>query len=184
MIWAAEQIYINRAKGYEDPINPSVLAVGAGSQTAGFHMNEWIVDDIISEDAAENAMAGHYTEIDKANRWMDRLEPLLKNRKRDPITIINTPWYLGDTYDYMVKELWGKDEPEQKWMWIVELPSGGTRHIEIVKQGEIAIFKDPAIMSNGRALFPERYDLDELELMKKQKPYSYASQYMLEPSAS
>ena len=41
-----------------------------------------------SEDAAENAMAGLYTEIDKANRWMDRLEPLLKNPKRDPITIV------------------------------------------------------------------------------------------------
>ncbi len=101
VIWASEQIFINRAKGHEDPINPSVLAVGAGSQTAGFHMHEWIIDDIISDDAAENAMSGSYTEIDKANRWMDRLEPLLKSPKDDPITIICTPWYKGDTYTYI-----------------------------------------------------------------------------------
>ena len=182
--WSATRITINRAKGFSDPINPSVLAIGIGSQTAGLHMNEWILDDLISEAAAENAMAGHFTEIEKANRWVQYMEALLKSPKRDPITFICTPWYLGDTYQYVVDELFGKDEPEQWFRWTLELPSGETRTIPIMVKGEIAVFKDPAIMENGKALFPERYDLEELDKMRRQKPYFFAAQYMLEPSAA
>ena len=182
--WSSTRILIQRKRGFSDPINPSVLAIGVGSQTAGLHMNEWIFDDLISEAAAENAMAGHFTEIDKANRWVDRSEALLKSPKRDPITFICTPWYLGDTYHYVVEDLFGKDEPEQWFRWTLQLPSGETRTLPVMVKGEIAVFKDPAIMENGQALFPERYDLEELERMRRQKPFFYAAQYMLEPSAA
>ena len=181
--WSANRIVIQRAKGFNDPINPSVLAVGIGSQTAGLHMNEWILDDLISEDAAENAMAGHFTEIAKVNRWVRYMQPLLKRPKRDPITFICTPWYLEDTYHYVVEELYGKDEVEEWFNWTITLPSGDTRMIPILVKGEIAVFRDPAIMSNGHALIPELYTLDELERMQREDPYFFASQYLLQPSA-
>ena len=180
--WSSTRIVINRAKGFNDPINPSVLAVGIGSQTAGLHMNEWILDDLISEDAAENAMAGHFTEIEKVNRWLRYMQPLLKRPKRDPITFICTPWYKDDTYTYAVEDLFGKDEPEEWFNWTVTLPSGATRMIPLMVKGEIAVFKDPAIMSNGQALMPELYTLEELERMQREDPYFFASQYLLEPS--
>lgn len=178
-IWAADQITINRS--HPDPINPSVAAVGTTSQTAGFHMNEWIVDDIISDAAAENARKGLFTEIEAANRWVTRLPPLLKRPQQDPMTFIYTPWFLEDTYHF-IEETFSYDEPERRFMWMLELPDGSSQHIELVRRGAVAKFSLPIIDEQGQSIFPELVTTDELEEMRKQEPLFFSSQYLLKPT--
>lgn len=178
-IWAADQIVINRT--HPDPVNPSVVAVGTTSQTAGFHMNEWICDDIISDAAAENARKGLYTEIEAANRWVTRLPALLKRPQQDPLTFIYTPWFLDDTYTF-IEKTFSQGEPEKRFVWMLELPDGTSQHIELVKRGPVAIFRLPIIDEQGASIFPELVTTDQLEEIRKQDPLWFQSQYLLNPT--
>lgn len=86
--WKEDRIVIQRTPGKPNPVNPSVLAAGVGATVTGVHMNEWIIDDLISKDAAENARSGSFSEIEKANRFIVQLPPLLTHPTRDPLTFI------------------------------------------------------------------------------------------------
>lgn len=178
-IWSADQIVINRT--HPDPVNPSVVAVGTGSQTAGFHLNEWIVDDLISNAAADNARKGLFTEIEDANQWVTKLPPLLKRPQIDPLTFIYTPWFVDDTYKF-IEETFSYGEPEKRFMWILDLPDGTTQHIELVQKGAVAKFTLPIIDEQGNSIFPELIDNAGLERARKEDPLFYSSQYLLRPT--
>lgn len=183
--WAADRIEIARTR--PRPVSPSVLAAGVSTTLASIHMDEFIVDDIISQNAAENARSGMFTEIDQTNRALQRLEPLLCAPKRDPILIIGTRWWVNDTYEWLEGTedkpgLWGLGEKKQEFRWQVRLPNGKIQNLTLYKRGELAVFKRPAI-ENGQSIFPERYTLDELEQMQRTNPVWFAGQYLLEPSA-
>ena len=182
--WAADRIVLQRER--PRPTSPSVLATGVGSTVTGVHVDEWIVDDPISENAAENARRGSFTEIEQTNRWMHRLEPLLCSPKRDPITVIGTPWWPGDTYDYIEGTernpgLWGHGEPLETFLWTLKLPDGTRQTLTLYKRGEMAIYRRPAI-ENGKSIFPERWDLDELRMLEEQDPAFFQANYMLAPA--
>lgn len=177
--WASDRIVIPRKK--PRPTSPSVLAAGVGATVTGVHLDHWICDDLISQNAAENALRGSFSEIESTNRWLSRLEPLLCSPKRDKITIIGTPWWQGDTYEYM-EEFWGHGEPKQEFLWTLKLPTGETQTMNLYRVGELAIFRRPAI-ENGRSIFPERWTLPELEVISQQDPVFYAANYLLEPTA-
>ena len=192
-IWAADRIIVNRDK--MNPTSPSVLATGVGATVTGVHMDEWIVDDLISQNAAEAAYRGNFSEIEAADRWVARLQPLLKSPKRDSIFFIGTHWWEGDTY-FRIMERWSHGEPWKKFKWTLRYPAqrfewdggvvdipAGSQQIELQMAGEIAVFKRAAIDENGRAIFPERYDLEELEMLAQEDPVFYAGQYLLEPTA-
>lgn len=183
--WAADRIEIARSR--PNPVSPSVLATGVTATVTGVHMAEWILDDIISQNAAENARAGLFTEIDATNRWIQRLEPLLKNPKRDPITVIGTRWWQNDSYEWIEGDedkpgLWGHGEKKHEFRWQLKLPDGKIQTLSLYKRGELAVFRRPAI-ENGASIFPERYSIEELEQMQRSNPVWFAGQYLLEPAA-
>ena len=177
--WRTDRIIIERTS--RDVVNPSVLAAGVGATVTGVHMNEWIVDDVISQDAAENARAGSFSEIEKTNRWIVRLMPLLKDPYRDPITFVGTPYWVGDCYDFIVEQF-GKGDVQQH-LWTLDLPHGEQQQLIIETRGQMAIFKMPAVDVDGRPYFPERFDLESLESIRAIDPVFYAAQYLLQPGA-
>lgn len=178
-VWAADRIEIPRKK--YNRMSPSVLATGVGATVTGVHMSEWLLDDIISQNAAEAAYKGNFAEIESTNRWIGRLQPLLQSPKRDPITVIGTRWWEGDTYEY-IEEFFGGTEPVEEYVWNLTLPDASKQTIILRKRGEIAIFKRSAI-ENGESIFPERYTLEELQEMQRVDPVFFAGQYLLEPAA-
>ena len=178
-VWKVSRIIIP-GRTRPNPVNPSVLAAGAGTTITGVHLNEWIVDDIISDDAAENARTGSFTEIDKTNRWIIRLQPLLSNPKQDPITFIGTPWWPGDCYDF-IEETFGRGEDDRIFIWQLRLPDGEVQEVKLIQKGELAIFRFPAIQ-DGRAVFPERFDLDTLDSLRRDSPAFFSAQYLLNPT--
>ena len=196
-IWKADRIITKRTK--QNPTSPTVLATGVTGTKTGVHMSEWVCDDLLSQKAAEAAFRGNTEEIEGTNRWITRLQPLLKSPKRDPIIFIGTRWWEGDSYEF-IEDFWGQGEERKEFLWTLKLPpqrfewqdgknlkvvdrQKETQVIRLYRRGEVAIFKFPAIDENGRAIFPERYDLDELARMQEEDPVFYAGQYLLEPAA-
>ena len=193
MTWKADRIITKRAKA--NPTSPTVLATGVGGTVTGVHMDEWVCDDLLSQNAAEAAYRGNNQEIESTNRWITRLQPLLKSPKRDPMKFIGTRWWEGDSYEF-IEDFWGRGEEKREFIWTLKLPAqklaweGGvidrppeTQQIKIYRRGEVAVFKFPAIDENGRPIFPERYDIAELQAMQEEDPVFYAGQYLLEPTA-
>jgi len=196
-IWKADRIITNRAK--QNPTSPTVLATGVTGTVTGVHMSEWVCDDLLSQKAAEAAYRGNTEEIEGTNRWITRLQPLLKSPKRDPIIFIGTRWWEGDSYEF-IEDFWGQGEERREFLWTLQLPAQKyqwqdgkdlkmvdrpkeSQTIRLFRRGEIAIFKFPAIDENGRAIFPERYNLEELARMQEEDPVFFAGQYLLEPAA-
>lgn len=178
-VWAADRIEIPRKK--YNRMSPSVLATGVGATVTGVHMREWLLDDVISQNAAEAAYKGNFQEIEATNRWVHRIQPLLQSPRRDPITVIGTRWWVNDTYEH-IEEYFGGDNPVEEFTWNLTLPDGNKQSILLTKKGDIATFKRPAI-ENGESIFPERYTLDELQEMQRDDPAFYAGQYLLNPAA-
>lgn len=196
-VWAADRIITRRAK--PNPTSPTLLATGTSGTVTGVHMNMWVCDDLLSQNAAENAFRGSFSEIEAVNRWTTRLQPLLKNPKKDPIVFIGTRWWEGDTYEF-IEDFYGHDEPRKEFILNLSLPAQVSTYndgaevikidrppehqaIKMYKRDEIAVFKFPAIDENGRAIFPERYDLEVLQTMQQEDPVFFAGQYLLEPTA-
>ena len=206
--WRSDEIVIKRAK--PNPVSPSVLATGVGGTVTGKHMKSWVLDDLLSQNAAEAAYRGNFEEIEKVNRWIKRLPPLLQSPERDPIYIFGTRWWAGDTYEFCEKFFGGLPEsvdlreipPDFECIWSLTIPPqvvswdydrdgkaerveipGEVQHIRLYRRGDIAVFKRAAIDENGRSIFPERYTLEELEQIQRRDPVFFAGQYMLEPTA-
>lgn len=176
--WAADRIVIERTR--PNPVSPSVLATGVGATVTGVHMNEWIVDDILSQDAVENARSGSFSEIDKINRWLIRLQPMLTDPKRDPLTFIGTPWWPGDSYTF-IEDIFGRGKPDNIHIWSLRLPGGELQQIKLIQKGELAIFRFP-VVQDGRSLSP-KLTLDDLDKLREDDPVFYSAQYLLNPIA-
>jgi len=138
-------------------------------------------DDLISDEAYENARSGLWTEMEKAFRWIDRLQYLLVNFRKDPITFIGTPWWPGDIYDY-IQEKWSHGEKPKHHEWRIHLPDGDYEEILLETRGEIAIFKHPPLKA-GRAVYPEKLTLEQMEIMQAEDPQLHAAQILLIPTA-
>jgi hypothetical protein len=182
--WREDEIVIKRPDS--NPA-PSILAIGVGGTRTGIHLREWIVDDVISQNAAENALRGSFTEIEAANRWIVRLPPLLNAPERDPMTFIGTPWFANDTYSFIEQYFGGvedlREKPDFETIWTLRLPTGEVQHIRLYRRGDLAVFKRPAI-ENGKSIFPERWTTEELERMstRPQTAQFFQANYMLNPT--
>lgn len=187
--WKAEEIVIKRQN--PRPKDPSVLATGAGGTVTGVHMDRWILDDLISRDLAENALRGHTTEMEKMERWITQLPPLLGSPTKDPIDIACTPWYEGDTYDFCQRYFGNvskgvdlEDAERRETLWQLKLPNGKKQTQKLHRIGDIAIFKKPALDDRGESAFPWKWSTEELNKMRH-RPESaafFAANYLLEPS--
>lgn len=188
--WTAEEIILPREK--PRPKDPSVKAVGAGKTVTGVHMDRWILDDLISRDLAENAIRGLTTEIDKMERWITQLPPLLGDPNNDPIDVCATPWYAGDTYDFMLKFFGNLSSeadirdvpPDKETIWRFRLPNGEIEEQRLQRWGDIALFKKPAYDENGRSVFPWKWTTEELNKMKSRPKTAqfFAANFELEPT--
>ena len=118
---------------------------------------------------------------------------MLNSPMRDPIIVIGTPWYEGDTYDF-IERYFGDVEPgvplskapkDFECVWRLKLPNGKTQHLYLYRRGDVAVFRRPALDADGESIFPERWTTEELQAMRS-KPETaafFSANYLLDPSA-
>jgi predicted phage terminase large subunit-like protein len=143
-------------------------------------MNRWRLDDLISNELAENARRGLFTEIEKAKGWMNRMEPLCDGSDT-PVCLLGTSWWQGDVYDY-AEIVWGWEEPKTRIKWVCHLPDGTTQTHILERQGEMATFRRPVI-EDGRSSFPELWPMERIDRVRRVDPQLFAANMMLNPSS-
>lgn len=178
--WKASEIIVP-GRSRPNPMKPSVLAMGIDASKTGVHMNEWIVDDMLSEKAAENARSGSYTELEQLERHVIALEALTVTPGRDPITYIGTPWWPGDTYEF-IQETYTGGEKYREFLWNLKLPDGDIQPITLYQAGELAFFRLRPV-EHGVHLYPERFGEEDLERHRLRNREFYSAQFLLKPTA-
>lgn len=177
--WSAQKATLKRTTGRPEP---TFQVIGVGGTVTGIHPDIVLVDDPISREAMENARAGSWQIMEKANRWTHQLKPLLNTQyKPFPwIRFIGTRWWTDDTHQH-VEEVFGHGEEPQRYLLKAVLPEGGRVSREIYRVGEVAVFRMAAV-ENGKLAFPDLFSWDFLANLRAEDPELYACNYLNDPS--
>lgn len=177
--WAATRATLKR-----DTARPECTfeTIGVGGTVTGKHFDIIVCDDLISQEAMENAKAGSWLVMEKVNRWSTRLRPLLSSgfQPFPWVRFIGTRWYHSDLYDF-VEETFGHGEEPRRYTIRTKLPSGKTISRDVYRRGDLAVMKMAAI-EGGVAAFPKIHSLDKLSKMRMENPEEFACLMMNDPS--
>lgn len=80
-------------------------AIGVGGSITGLHPDIALVDDMISDEAMENARSGLFSLMDKTNRWISRLRPIV-NTGEPHMGILFVGCLTGDSRVLMKNGQW------------------------------------------------------------------------------
>jgi hypothetical protein len=177
--WSATRATLKRTQGRPEC---TFETIGVGGTVTGKHFDIIICDDLISQEAAENARSGSWLVMEKVNRWVTRLRPLLSSgfQPFPWVRFIGTRWHHGDSYD-SIRETFGHGEEPRRYNIRMKLPSGKYITREVERIGDLAYMKIAAI-ENGIAAFPKIHSLDKLGKMRLENPEEFACLMMNDPS--
>ena len=176
--WSAEAATLPRA---HPRVEPTFMTIGVGGTVTGMHPDLIIADDVISREAMENARAGSWQIMERTNRWINQLRPLLNlNNPRYRIVFVGTRWWQGDSYEH-IERSFGYGEPEQRFVLRTKLGDGSVQALPVFKRGDLAIFRR-AIIEDGACIFPEKYSLDDLAKIRVADELLYAANFMNNPT--
>lgn len=177
--WSAEALNLTRTTNRKEP---TVFTVGVGGTKTGMHPDRIVVDDCISREAMENARVGSWQIMEKTNRWINQLRPLLNySAPWWEILFLGTRWWQGDSYEH-IERAFGYGEPKQFVRLKQPLPDGSTQVLEgVYRVGDLAIFRRP-IIEHGACIFPEKYSMDDLAKIRLIDPELYAANFLNEPA--
>lgn len=91
--WTTNDITINRQGAYSDP---SIKARGIGSRVVGGHHTLQLIDDLVVEEL-------NTTQMDKAIRELDGLDPLYHSVALGERRYVGTPWAFYDPIVYICR---------------------------------------------------------------------------------
>lgn len=177
--WSAESLNLVRKTSRKEP---TIFTVGVGGTKTGMHPDRIICDDVISREAMENARVGSFQIMEKTNRWINQLRPLINySAPWWEICFIGTRWWVGDSYEH-VERAFGYGEERQMIRLKQKLEDGSTQVLDnIYRVGDLAVFKR-AIIEHGQSIFPEKLDMDALSKIRLIDPELFAANYLNEPA--
>ena len=182
----------NSEAEWETPEGGGVRAVGVGAGITGYGGNLIIIDDPIKSRAEANSA----TYRDRVYDWFNddlttRLEP------DGSIILIQTRWHEDDLAGRLLKQM--NEEGGEQWE-VVNLPAlaeaekekrrgGEEERVDPADASPHPLFPsspllptDPLGRAPGQALWPERFDEQKLEKLKRQLgSYSFAALYQQTP---
>jgi len=172
---------------------PTFLATGVGAAITGLHPDHAFVDDMISDEAMENARAGSFLLVEKANRWCNQLVPIItRGKPYCGITFIGTMWWYGDSYEHIEKAFGYEEEPRPFSLAFrddaggehrISLTRGIGNHITsgVYRRGDLAVFRR-SIIEDGTSFFPEHWPDDELAKFRVRDSVLFAANMMNSPA--
>ena len=148
--------------------------IGVGGTKTGKHYDVIICDDLISNEAMENARAGQWLIMDRVNRWTTRLRPLLSSSARPfpHIRFIGTRWWANDTYDF-IEKTFGHEGAPRPYLLRMKLADGASAVRTIYRVGDLAVMKIAAI-EGGQAVFPKIHPMEKLQRMRQENPEEFS----------
>jgi predicted phage terminase large subunit-like protein len=176
--WSATRASVNRKSGRKEP---TFDTIGVGGSVTGKHYDYILCDDLISKDEMESARAGSWLTMDRVNRWVNQLEPLLSiAAKPFPwIRFIGTRWWHNDTYDHIEKAFGGEDV--QQFVLHAKLPDGRQISREAYRAGDLAVMRISGI-EDGIPTFPKIWSEERMASLRERDPELFACNIMNEPS--
>jgi len=177
--WASTRASIQRDTGRPEP---TFDAIGVGGTKVGKHYDLIVCDDLISREAMENARSGNWTIMQKVNRWVNQLVPLLsKGAKPFPqITFIGTHWWHDDVYKH-IQEVHGKGEEPRRYRIKTVLSNGKTVYRDCHRVGNIAVMI-MSVIEKGVVIFPKIWPEDRIQDMLVADPEFAACNLFNDPS--
>lgn len=177
--WSESEVILPRPTGRKES---TFQAIGVGGALAGMHPDLVICDDLIADEAAEQARAtGSFQLIEKANRWIGRLRPIVNRQETwGGIVVVGTPWWEDDCYAY-IEQSYGFGQQPKRYLVKADI-AGESVAVECYRVGDLAVFNRP-ILENGTSYFPERWPDEELAKMRVDDPLLFAANMMLDPTA-
>jgi predicted phage terminase large subunit-like protein len=152
--WSDSRAQIRRVEQHPEA---TWEAAGVGTRLVSRHYTEIIEDDIIApkkDDVTGTEAIPTRDDVEKAIGFHKSAISLLANPKDGRIINIGTRWAHYDVINY----------------------------IETEQMPPFVQFKLAAVDDEGKAVYPERFDLDTLESIKhEQGTYIYSSQYLNKP---
>jgi hypothetical protein len=165
--WTDTAILLPRAGTYDES---SIMTVGVGGKTTGFHFDLIIYDDMVGEKAAKSA-----AEMNAAIEWFQYAPGLLNDPANGEEILIGTRWKHGneDLYGFIMEGLqMGETESGRK--------TGFSWYIRAALEDESG---NPDV-ENGTPIFPERFTREVLlDILEREKEYKFGCQYQNDPSA-
>lgn len=157
--WTTNDLTINRQGAYSDP---SIKARGIGSRVVGGHHTLQLIDDLVVEELTR-------TQMDKAIRELDGLDPLYHSVALGERRYVGTPWAFYDPIVYICRG-W-------KEALVVRIPWRDVTGAPVFKYHE-------ADRAKG---LPEGTSLDKYtayaEGMKRRNAWFFACQYECYPQS-
>lgn len=177
--WSATRACAKRDTGRPEP---TFDCIGVGGTVTGKHYDRIICDDLISREAMENARSGNWTIMNKVNRWVNQLGPLLSQQAKPfPwIRFIGTRWWNGDTYEH-IEDVFSHNEAKRVYRIKAKLPNGIEVSREVYRAGELAVMRISAI-EEGKLVFPKIWDRERLENQRQLDPEFFACNLLNDPS--
>ena len=177
--WSTSELCVRRTVNRPES---TVETIGAGGTKVGMHPDIIICDDLISNEAMENARAGSWLVMDRVNRWTTRLRALLSSSAKPfPwVRFIGTHWWNGDTYDF-IERTFGHGEEPRRYLLKVKLSDGSTAVRAAYRAGDLAVIKMAAI-EGGVAVFPKIHSMEKLQKLRQENPEEFACQYQNDPT--
>lgn len=176
--WSESEATLKRTHSRKEP---TFQAIGVGGALTGMHPDHAFVDDMLSDEAAENARIGSFAIIEKINRWVSQLRPIVNSAEPwHGMTFIGTPWWEGDSYQH-VEKAFGYGEAKQTKTLKTSV-GGSTIAVECYRLGDLAVFRRP-ILENGTSWFPERWPDEKLAKMRVDDALLFNANMMLNPTA-
>jgi len=177
--WSASRATVQRDSKRKEP---TFDTIGVGGSVTGYHYDAIVVDDAISREAMENARAGSWLIMDRVNRWVNQLEPLLSMSAKPFPTrdYIGTRWWHGDTYEYIENTFGGDGEP-RRFLMKAKLSDGRQISREAYRVGDLAVMRIAGI-EDGKPTFPKIWSMDRMAALRVRDPELFSCNIQNNPS--
>lgn len=179
--WAATRASVKRTTSRPEP---TFDTIGVGGTVVGRHYDEVLADDLIAREAMEAARAGNHGIMQKVNRWVNQLVPLLSHSAQPfpSIRFIGTRWWVGDTYDH-IETAFGGGEDQKRIRIRAKDSQGSVQSREVYRVGDLAVFRMSAI-EGGQVTFPKIWPEVEIAKFRHRDPELAACNLFNDPTAS
>lgn len=162
MRWSDNELEVPRSATWKEA---TITAMGASTGIESRHFDVIKADDLISQKHIHSA-----AEMDKINKWVTSLEPLLISEDKT-IDFIGSRKMRGDVYD-TIERFYGAQDS-------APIPIGPYAEL----RGDLAVFSR-SIQEDGKSIFAERFSDRFVERMKKNDPERFHAEYANNPRAS